>query len=235
MIEGMRLIGEALRTRAGMEYLITCPELVKSDYGRSLIGQAEKAGIEIIQLSPNAFMSLAAKEGPQGLLAVVVMQTVGFEEYARLGGVWVAVDSIQDPGNLGSVMRSLDGMGGSGIIILDESTDPFHPTAVRASTGAVFTQKIILSSTEELFEWKKEEQVHLVGTSCTTSQNYRKYNYPERMILLIGSEQKGLPPEYLDKCDAVVTIPLYGSVDSLNLACAASIILFEIISQHKPD
>ena len=230
-IEGIRLIGEALRTGAKVQYLIVCPELVKSEYGQSLISQAENSGIEIIQTSPEAFSSIAMKEGPQGLAAVVAMQTIDLDEVIRLGGIWLALDSIQDPGNLGSVMRSLDGMGGSGIIILDESTDPFHPTSARASTGALFTQKIIITSSRKFFEWKHKSRVHLVGTSCAEAVNYRKYNYPQNMILLLGSEQKGLPQDYLANCDGVVTIPLHGSVDSLNLACAASIILFEIKNQ----
>jgi TrmH family RNA methyltransferase len=139
---------------------------------------------------------------------------------------------VQDPGNLGSALRSLDGAGGRGLILLDDSTDAYHPTAVRASMGSIFTQKLVKTDTKTFGNWKKRHQALVVGTWCGDAQAYRSYNYPDSVILMMGSEQKGLQTEHLELSDALVHIPMNGYVDSLNLACATSVVLFEIYDQH---
>jgi len=155
------------------------------------------------------------------------------EDEAVGHGLWLMLEDVQDPGNLGSALRSLDAAGGRGLILLDESTDACHPTSVRASMGSIFTQKLVKTGTRELADWKKSHQTTIIGTTCEQAVHYRSYNYPEDMILLMGSEQKGLQEEHLQLCDTLVHIPMAGSMDSLNLACAASIVLFEILEQHK--
>jgi len=125
----------------------------------------------------------------------------------------------------------LDAVGGEGIILLENSTDPHHPSSIRASTGAIFTQKVVKTNLNEFQRWKETTGYPMIGTYCGEAIAYRDYNYPKDMILLMGSEQKGLQPEHLALCDAVVTIPMAGDVDSLNVSIAASIVLFEIFHQ----
>lgn len=119
------------------------------------------------------------------------------------------------------------------MIVFDDATDPYHPTSVRASMGAIFSQNIIKAGWEGFVEWKKTNSQILIGASCGNNAfNYHQYNYPEEMILLLGSEQKGLNDIQLKVCDDLVTVPMKGKADSLNLANAASIILIEISNQH---
>ena len=129
-------------------------------------------------------------------------------------------------------MRSLNSAGGKGLILLGNSTDAYHPTSICSSTGSAFSLAIVKAGLKEFREWKSKEGVPLIGTVCGEAANYKKYNYPQDMILLMGSEQKGLSKELIEICECLVTIPKTGSVDSLNLACADSIVLFEIYAKR---
>ncbi len=234
-VEGIRLVGEAVRTQQRIVHVIVCPDLLDSSFAKELITKIEDQGIDSISVPEFIFNSISLKEGPQGIAAVLEENWDDLGEILKTKGLWVALDSVQDPGNLGSILRSLDAAGGKGIILLDESTDPYHPTSVRASMGGIFSQKIIKTTLEAFSLWKKVDNYSLVGTWCGEGLNYRRYNYPKDMILLMGSEQKGLTPMHLEICDEFVTIPMVGSVDSLNLANAASIVLFEILAQHQDN
>jgi len=232
-VEGIRLIGEAVRTKQNIKHVIFCPELLDSTYGKKMVSTIEEQGIDLISVTESTFLSISLKEGPQGIAAVVEEKWSDLSELLVTKGLWVALDSVQDPGNLGSILRSLDATGGNGMILLDDATDPYHPTSVRASMGGIFTQKLIKCSLETFSKWKKASDYPLVGTWCDEGLNYRRYNYPKDMILLMGSEQKGLLNRHKEICDGLVTIPMQGTVDSLNLSNATSIVLFEIFAQHQ--
>jgi len=230
-VEGIRAVGEALRTGQAIEYILYCPDLLDSGFGNQLVDQLQQDFLGLIEVSPDVFGSFSLKEGPQGLAAVVKQKWHCLQDVEISKGLWTGLDSIQDPGNLGTIMRSLDAVGGEGIILLENSTDPHHPSSIRASTGAIFTQKVVKTNLNEFQRWKETTGYPMIGTYCGEAIAYRDYNYPKDMILLMGSEQKGLQPEHLALCDAVVTIPMAGDVDSLNVSIAASIVLFEIFHQ----
>jgi len=234
-VEGIRLIGEAVRTHQKIKHVVVCPDLLNSDFGNKLVTTIEAKGIDLISVSESTFSSISMKEGPQGIAAVVEENWNDLSVITLNKGLWVALDSVQDPGNLGSILRSLDAAGGKGLILLDDATYPYHPTSVRASMGGIFTQKLIKCSLEIFSNWKKSSKYPTIGTWCEEGLNYRRYNYPVDMILLMGSEQKGLSDRHKEICDGLVTIPMKGSVDSLNLSNATSIVLFEIIAQHQDN
>ena len=148
-------------------------------------------------------------------------------------GIWVGLDSVQDPGNLGTILRTLNSVGGKGIILLGEGTDVYHPTAIRASMGAIFALRIIRSGQREFVDWKRKVDFPCYGAVCEPAMDYQSIHYPNRMILLMGSEQKGLSPSLAGACDQLIHIPMKGNVDSLNLSIAASIILYEVYNQIR--
>lgn len=232
-VEGLKLVGAALENNAGIEQIIYCPELLVSDFGTEILNQTGLKQIVLLNVSEYVFNSFSLKSGPQGIAAVVRQDYLELENTDAQIGLWIALENVQDPGNLGSTLRSLDAVGGCGMILLDKPTDAYHPTAVRASMGAIFTQKIVKTTTASLTEWKHKNSSVIVGTWCGDAQPYRNYNYPRDMILMMGSEQKGLQEEHLQLCDEIVHIPMQGKVDSLNLACASSVVLFEIYQQHN--
>ena len=131
------------------------------------------------------------------------------------------------PGTLGTILRTLDAVGGEGMIVLDDSADPHDPVSVRASLGAVFTRRLVKADLSAFTEWKRRVDCHLVGTSPRGGVDYRQASYPRPLALLLGSEHGGLSEEHLSLCDQVVTIPMRGRVDSLHLSVAAGLLLYQ--------
>ncbi len=233
-IEGLRIVAEAAQQGARFETLITAPDLLTSAFGRDLVARLETAGTPVLPVSPEVFAVISMKEGPVGIAAVVRQRWEPLEQISiQPGQPWVALDSVADPGNLGAILRTLDAVGGSGVILLDHSTDPYDPTAIRASMGAVFTQRLVRASLSEFAALKKARSFPVVGTSDKASTDYHRCRYPPALILLMGSERQGLQPEHLALCDEVVAIPMLGSLDSLNLAVATGVVLYEIYNQRR--
>ncbi len=195
---------------------------------------AVENNIPILEVSAEVFLSFALKDGPQGIAGVVKQKWAKLDEIIlSKGDLWIALDSIQDPGNVGTIMRTMDAAGGKGLIFLDHSTDPYDPTAMRASMGTLFTQKLVRTSFNDFANWIFKNQYAVIGTSDAASQDYHDTNYPNPVILLMGSEQKGLQEHHLKLCREVVSIPMQGIADSLNVSIAAAVVLFEINHQKR--
>jgi TrmH family RNA methyltransferase len=233
-VEGLRAISSALEQHASVEKLVFCTELLESEFGKELLVRAQKMGIPNLEVSRSVFESFSLKEGPQGICAIVHQNMKDLLANSSLSGLWVALEGVQDPGNLGSILRTLDAVGGKGLILIGDSTDAFHPTSVRASTGAIFSMQLFQADVAAFIKWKQNQSIELIGAVCGEVSDYRSYNYAENTVLLMGSEQKGLPESLQQACTALVTIPMIGSVDSLNLANATSVLLYEFNNQHNP-
>lgn len=234
-VEGIRLVIEAYKKNTEIDRIIYSSELLRSQPALSIIQQISRENPDLLlQVDAKVFAYLAQKEGPQGLAAVIHQSWGDLDGLTDTKeGIWVGLDTVQDPGNLGSILRTLDAVGGKGVILLDRSTDVYHPTAVRASTGALFSLKIIRASQKEFLEWKKDKHIPCFGAVCQKSSDYQNIIYPANLVILMGSEQKGLNPTLIEMCDTLIHIPMSGSVDSLNLANAASVILYEVYNQHR--
>jgi TrmH family RNA methyltransferase len=149
------------------------------------------------------------------------------------GLCWVALDAVQDPGNLGTILRTADAVGAAGIILVGQTTDPYDPGALRASMGSIFSQRLVRADFDQLLSWKDAHDCFLVGTSDAADSEYRDALYDSRLILLMGSERQGLSREQQARCDLVVRIPMAGRSDSLNLAVATGVMLYEIFHQRR--
>lgn len=233
-VEGLRIVGEALQKGWEVETLVVAPELLTSLFGQQLVAEyVDKQG-RVDEVSADVFRSLSVKDGPQGIGAVVRQRWAGLDDiHLQAGDTWIALDSVQDPGNLGTILRTSDAAGCRGVILLDQSTDPFDPGTVRASMGAVFSQPLIKTSLAAFASWKKREGAAIIGTSDKAKQDYHRYKYPEGLVLLMGSERQGLQEQHLALCSEVVSIPMQGESDSLNLAVATALIIYEILNQRR--
>jgi TrmH family RNA methyltransferase len=232
--EGIRPVLEAAEQKADIQKIIYCSSILNSEVAKKFIEQNMDKDFPFIEVDEKVFQSIASKEGPQGIAAVIKQKWFFLNEIIKeKKGIWIGLDSVQDPGNLGSILRTLDAIGGKGIILLDQTTDAYHLTSVRASMGAIFTQKMIKVKIDEFIQWKNENKMFCYGTDCLKGIDYQKVDYPERNIILMGSEQKGLDQRLADSCNCLIHIPMRGSVDSLNLSNAASIILFEAYNQIR--
>jgi RNA methyltransferase, TrmH family len=233
-LEGLRIVGEAFEVGAQLEELVVAEELLRSDYGRSLVERFRSQGGDVLFVSRDVFERLAQKEGPQGIAAIVRQRWTLLGDVKVISGrPWVALDSVADPGNLGTILRTNDAIGGQGVILLDQSTDPYDPAAVRASMGALFDQQVARCSLEEFAAWKQSTGVAVIGTSGAAEIDYHEFTYPDRLVLLMGSERQGLQGRHLEICDRLVRIPMIGKSDSLNLAVATAVTLFEVFNQRR--
>lgn len=231
-LEGIRIVIEAMQNDKVIEKLIVCRELISTVKALDAVTSAEKKAIPILEVSEDVFKSLSGKEGPQGLAAVAKQQWYGLNEIAKeFKGIWIGLYQVADPGNLGTILRTLDGMGGKGVFLIDNCTDPYDPSAVRASMGAVFSKKLVKTTSDGLIDWIKKDGIHVVGTSDAAKKDYKSYRYNKDMVLLMGSEREGLTGDLMEICEEMVSIPMMGTADSLNLAVASSIMLYEIASQ----
>jgi RNA methyltransferase, TrmH family len=231
LVEGIRHVGEAVGARATIEEIFYAPDLLQSEFALRLVKDLSTQGVPVYAVAPQAFASLAEKENPSGLLAVVQMQQNRLDELNQVNFPWgVAVVSPQDPGNIGAILRTIDAAGSSGLLLLESSADPYHPNAVRASMGALFWYPVISASFEEFSGWLKVNGYHVYGTSTRGSRDYRKVERYERpAILLLGSEREGLTTEQAAVCQEIVRLPMHGRVTSLNLAVAAGVLLYAMM------
>ncbi len=233
-VEGIRTVAEAVQLDTPLEALIVAPELLRSEFAHGLIEEARSRGVEIIEVSDQVFHSLSKREGPQGLGALLR------QRWTKLGDVqiapgerWVALEETADAGNLGTILRTCDASGAEGVILLDHTTDPYDPVAMRASTGAIFTRRVVRASWEDFLAWGRREQATLIGTSDRATDDYRTCDYGERTVLVMGSERAGLTDERQADCTRTVRIPMMGRIDSLNLAVATALVLYEVLHRHE--
>jgi TrmH family RNA methyltransferase len=234
VVEGIRHIAMAVKNRETFEMMVAAPDLLHHPFARKLAQQLRQMGTPCCEISPEAYSKLSQHDEPPGLMVVVKQR---WEELERIrpgrGLCWLAVESVQAPGNLGTIIRTCEAVGGSGILFIGEEGDPFDPAAVRASMGALFAQKFVRTSLEKFADWKQHHQCTLVGTSPSASDDYHAVTYPKPTMLLLGCEKRGLSLEAQALCDLMVRIPMVGQTDSLNVAIATSILLYELFNQRR--
>ena len=228
-LEGIRIVGGAAQQNADIQALIIAPELLKSDFANALVQSQRARNVSIIEVTRDVFESLSEKQGPQGIAAVVKQKWYALPSFSILNSKFlVALDSPQDPGNIGTILRTSDAVGATGVILLGQCADPYDPSALRASMGAAFSQQLVKASYDEFIAWKQANEFKVIGTSDKAEMDYRECAYASPIILLMGSERSGLASELQTVCDAIVRIPMLGRSDSLNLAVAAGVMLYAI-------
>ncbi|GAC1467422.1 MAG: RNA methyltransferase [Chloroflexota bacterium] len=232
-IEGIRIVTEAANTGASVEACVVAPDLLDSVHALDTVERLRGGGVPYLEVTSDVFRSVALKDNPQGIGAVVRQRWASLHD-ARPGSelCWIVLDSLQDPGNLGTILRTSDAVGAAGVILIGASTDPYDPSAVRASMGAVFSQWLIRTDLHHLAHWKATHRFRVVGTSDGASLDYRQGRYDAPLLLLMGSEREGLTEEEKRLCDEIVRIPMVGHGDSLNVAVATGVMLYEIFRQR---
>ncbi len=229
LAEGLRIMTEA--RDAG--YL---PEMLFRIGGRDthpledmLESEVLAAGGDVIETSAEIMAKLSGKENSQAIVGVYRDHATALSEIDRTSApIWLVAQAMRDPGNLGTMLRTGDAVGAGGLILIDDCTDPFSVEAVRASMGAIFTQKIVQCRWEEFVPWLRSAAGQLVGTSLQTVIDYKTPNYAAPCFILTGNEAQGLPDEYEAECDVLVKMPMYGKADSLNAAIATAVMAYEV-------
>jgi TrmH family RNA methyltransferase len=235
LIEGIAQVRQAIDHAAPLEMLLVAPDLLTSESAWAVIEEQRASGVTVHELGREAFESIVERDHPSGLAGTAritpsPVSTLSADE----SSLFVALHDVSNPGNLGSIIRAVDACGGSGVVIVGDSTDPHHPAAVKASMGTLFSIPVHNAlDLDELFAWALMEDVEVITTSAKATVDVWEHRFVAPTLLLLGSETTGLPKEALDRGTAV-TIPMWGAASSLNLAVAAGILLYEARRQLGP-
>lgn len=237
LAEGLKAVGQAFDSGAKIQEFLISPDLLISDYGRSLVERAPQLNIPVLELSASVFATLARKEKPQGIAALIAQNWADLRAAsAQPGSFWVAVESIQNPGNLGTILRTCDAVGANGLILLDDSTDPYDPAAVKASMGSIFTVPHYRAGFSDLKAFlQRSPELAVIGTSDKAAASALEFTFPSTVLLLLGSERQGLSEKYLSLCAQVLRVPMEGSCDSLNISVAAGVMLYQIYQNRREE
>ena len=234
LAEGMRILTEAVDAGRIPAMLIYGAETRDHPVLRRLIAACEAGGGDVIETTRDILGKLAAKDNPQSVLAVFPLVETPLDAIDRnLNPTWVVCQSLKDPGNLGTILRTADAVGAGGVILLDQSCDPYSVEAVRASMGALFTQAVVQTTGPAFLDWLRQGPGQLVGASLNTDRDYQAVRYEAPTFLFMGNEQSGLPPDYEAACDTLVKIPMTGKADSLNVAVSCALLLYELFNQRR--
>jgi TrmH family RNA methyltransferase len=236
LAEGLRIIAEARDSGRLPEIVMFSPEGARHPLAAEIIAATEAAGGDAIETTPDILSKTSGKDNPQMLVAAYRQPETELDALDRTKApLWFVAQALRDPGNIGTILRTGDAVGAGGLILIDDSADPYSVEAVRASMGAIFTQQVAKASWIEFVTWLRSGAGQLVGTSLNTDRDYLEVTYQDPCFLLIGNEQQGLPPAYEQECDVLVKIPMAGRADSLNAAIAAAVMAFQVrASWRKP-
>ncbi|UAK25984.1 TrmH family RNA methyltransferase [Sphingomonas nostoxanthinifaciens] len=232
LAEGLRILAEAEEAGYWPLHLFFAAESADHPIVRRLTAGVEARGGEAIETTRDILHKLSGKDNPQVVLGVYRQFATDLATIDRAAApIWMVAQSLRDPGNLGTILRTGDAVGAGGLILIDDCVDPFSVEAVRASMGAMFTQRIAQARWEEFLPWLRGGPGQLVGTSLRASVGFRMARYAAPTFLMIGNEAQGLPPAYEDACDIRVKIPMRGKADSLNAAVACAVMAYEVLRQ----
>jgi TrmH family RNA methyltransferase len=234
LAEGLHLAEEALQAEAEIETVIFDPRLEATDEGQTLLKAFHRSGVPLGRVAASVMQGLQDAQSAQPILCLIDSAPLDAPPFRPQGAV-VLLDGIQDPGNLGGILRSADAAGVAGVIICGASCDRFHPRTVRASMGASFRLPTRVDTLEQAVARLREEGHTICATDSQATQHYTSICEIEKPAILFGSEGAGLDEATLDKADVRLKIPMHGRVESLSVGAAAAVLLFELGRSVSPS
>lgn len=234
LVEGIHPVGEAVEAGWEIDTVLYAPDLLTSHFARDLIARLHASPSSYPTqrapqpVSAQVMESLADKENPQGILAMVRQRHLQFGDLGQVRQA-VALVSPQDPGNVGTILRTMDAVGADALFLLDGGVELYHPTVVRASMGTLFWKPVVQASFADFHQWARSRGFQLIGTSARADVGYETLVPDIPWVLALGNEQKGLSVDQLNACDVTVSLPMKGRVSSLNLSVAAGVLLYQYV------
>lgn len=235
LVEGLREIGHAIGAGYKVEDLYYCPEFFPTEAHAAFIsGLRKKDTQRLTRLSEDAFNKASLREGPDGLLALAQQQANTLSQLKLPASpLLLVLEGIEKPGNLGAILRSADGAGVDAVILVDCVLDLYNPNAIRSSQGLVFALPIVQAERDVLRKWLAERTIHCVAATPDTEQLHWDVDMRGPTALFMGSESDGLSDYWLSQAQEKVRIPMQGRADSLNVAAATAVCLYEAKRQRQ--
>ena len=231
LAEGLRLLTDARESGRVPEVLVMASKRDPHPLIDALERAVEAAGGDVIETTPDILSKITGKDNPQAVAGAFAEWDTSLGTIEReTAPIWLVAQALRDPGNLGTMLRTGDAVGAGGLILIDDCADPFGVEAVRASMGAIFTQKLVRARWEDFLPWLRGGSGQLVAASLREAVPYRGAPYEAPCFVMVGNESQGLPAEYEAACDLRVTMPMRGRADSLNAAVAAAVLAYEVLA-----
>lgn len=231
LAEGLRLLTDARECGKLPEMLVMATGREAHPLLTALEADVLAAGGEVVEMDEDILAKVTGKDNPQAVAGVFAEFDTSLAALDRSSAkIWLVAQALRDPGNLGTMLRTGDAVGAGGLILIDDCADPFSVEAVRASMGAIFTQRLAQARWDEFLPWLRSGAGQLVAASLRDAQPYRGAPYAAPCFLMVGNESRGLPEDYEMACDLRVTMPMKGRADSLNAAVAGAVLAYEALA-----
>lgn len=235
LIEGYREILRAVDGEKAIDHVYYCPELFLGENEQTLI---ENTGAEATPVAKAVFEKISYRDRPDGLLAVAPIFSATLDDLKLSSNPFVIVaEAIEKPGNLGSILRSADAAGVDALILCDKCTDLFNPNVVRSSVGTLFTVPVAEGSSEEVLAFLRDKKIQTLAATPDAEEVFTEVACDGPVALVVGTEQLGLSDVWMKQANLQVRIPMHGCADSLNVAAATTLLLYEVVRQrtsHNP-
>lgn len=234
LIEGIKIVEEALRDNTGVKTVVAAPSLMQH-HGKGVLRLAESRAVQIVWVSERLMDALADSKTPQPVMAIVAQKEHRADDlFDNPAGLVLVAHELQDPGNLGTILRTAEAVGASGVITTPHTVDPFNAKAVRASMGSILRVPVVHDGSLPLIiKACKQKGYMTCATALTAAKTHLEADFTKPTALILGQEGAGLPQEHLKDIDVAVRIPMAGAVESLNVAVAAAVILYEAMRQRQ--
>lgn len=229
LAEGLKIIIDALDQGYAPRILVCGPESAGGRHPmlERAIRETLDAKGEVLEVTREILEKISRKDNPQMVMAVFDQMVRNLDDIdPQSADVWVALEQVRDPGNLGTIIRTADAAGIGGVILIGDCVDPFSVETVRATMGSIFALPIVRCTREAFLADRQRWTGSIVGTLLTAAHNHRTADYRRPSLILMGTEQSGLTPELAAICDTNVKIPMRGRADSLNLSVATGIMIY---------
>lgn len=227
LAEGLKLIADALAAGWQVTTLAVHARVKEQPHVADTVERALGQGALVMLVDDAVLEKISRRDNPQMVVGIVRQRLTPLADLDPRDSVVVALEAVRDPGNLGTIIRTVDAVGGAGVVLVGDTTDPFALEAVRATMGSLFHVPLAVADLDTLIAWAKARRLPLVGTHLKGAVDHRAPAYPAPMLLAMGNEQAGLSDKLAAACDLLVKIPMLGAADSLNLAVATGIALYE--------
>ncbi len=228
LAEGARLIAQALSQHWEIDTLVVSASSLERDYVNAITARAAQQGARIIHVPDRIAGSIARKDNPQAVIAAIKQRDLTLDALdSAHSGLWIGLYQVRDPGNLGTILRTADCADVAGVVMIDQCCDPYSVEAVRASMGSLFDVRLARADFDTFNQWRTKAGLHMVAASVNGDTNHTGVDFAQPSIILMGNEQAGLPVHVEAHCDTLCLIPMRGGADSLNLAQATAIMLYE--------
>lgn len=233
-VEGVRNFMQAAASNFELAIVLYSEKLLTVTPARQLIRKLRRKGIKTIKLTPEQFRRISHTEKASGVAAIVKQHWTKLHQISPYKELcWTALEKVRSPGNLGTLIRSSEAIGGGGFILIGKNIDPYSPNVIRATMGALFHQKLIRTTYNSLSHWIRRHSCQVIGASPEGKVDFHHFKYPRSTILFLGEERKGLTKNQQDLCNHLIRIPMVGKSDSLNLGVAGSLLLYEVYKSKK--